>query len=79
MSCDKATKEFTQIVDVCRTVQQYFPLHSKERNEIFNLLLLVNSKQPLYTAAGYFTVNRSTLFGLLSVITTYFIILVQFI
>lgn len=78
ISCDRVAREAGRIVSVCHKIQEKLPQSSWERNEIFKLLTLVNSKKALYTAADYFIVSRSTLFGLLSVTTTYFIILVQF-
>lgn len=76
MSCDKVVEEGMKIVKVCHEIQAV--LNPYDRREILNLMVLVNSKRPRYTAAGYFVLNRCSLFALLSVITTYFIILVQF-
>lgn len=45
---------------------------------MLNLIMLARSINPCYTAAEFFNVNRSTLFALLSVTTTYFIIMIQF-
>lgn len=78
ISCDCVTREAERIVGVCQRVQEDMTTYSWERREIFKFLLLVNTRKPLYSAADYFIINRSTLFGLLGVTTTYFIILVQF-
>lgn len=76
ISCDKVVTEANGIIKVCHEVQENLDFNG--RDEIFNLLTLVKAKKPRYTAAGYFVLNRSTLFALLSTTTTYFIILVQF-
>lgn len=78
ISCDKVIMEAERIVNVCQEVQEILPSNSRERNEIFRLLVLVNAKRPIYSAANYFVVNRKALLGLLSVTTTYFIVMVQF-
>lgn len=76
ISCDNVIAEARNIVKVCQEIQE--DADAAQREEIFNLLTLVKAKWPRYTAAGYFVVNRSSLFALFSVATTYFIILVQF-
>lgn len=45
---------------------------------MLNLIMLAKNINPCYTAADFFIVNRTTLFALLSVTTTYFIIMIQF-
>lgn len=59
-------------------LQEDMPLMSTERNEVLNLIMLAKNVNPCYTAAEFFNVNRTTLFALLSVTTTYFIIIIQF-
>lgn len=76
MSCDKVVEEARNIVKVCQEVQEH--MDSVEREEIFNLLALVETNRPSYTAANYFVLDRTSLFALLNATTTYFIILVQF-
>lgn len=75
-SCDYVVAEANRTIKVCYEIQEN--LDYNERNELFNLLALVKARNPCYTAAGYIVVNRSTLFTLLSAVTTYFIIIVQF-
>lgn len=78
MSCDQVTKETERTVGVCYKIQENLSLYTWEREEIFKFLTLINSRKPIYSAAGYFVISKSSLFGLLSVTTTYFIILIQF-
>lgn len=53
-------------------------LRGFEREDVFNLLALVDARKPRYTVSGYFMLNRTTLLAFLSTVTTYFIIVVQF-
>lgn len=76
ISCDKVTAEAKRIVNVCNEVETNMDYSAKD--EVVKLLMIVKAKEPCYTAAGYFILNRSTLFALLNVVTTYFIILLQF-
>lgn len=72
-SCDSVVNEANRIIKV------YF---ETERNmdyeELFSFLILVKIKKPCFSAVDFFDLNRKSLFSLLSVTTTYFIILVQF-
>lgn len=77
-SCDGVIKEITQIIDACYKLDTNLPPQSFQRNEVYRLLMLMNSRRAEYTAGGYFAINKTTLFQLLSVTTTYFILLVQF-
>lgn len=76
MSCDEVMEEARTIVKVCLEIQE--DLDPVEREEVFKLLALVEAKSVCCTAGNYFVLNRSCLFSILSVVTTYFIILVQF-
>lgn len=78
ISCDRVIAKAEQIVDTCCEVQENLQTRSSERNQVFELLKLIGSKKLSYSAAGYFIINKSTLFGLIGVITTYFIVLLQF-
>lgn len=78
MSCESVSMEAAKIVSVCLEVQEKMPTPSWERKEIYKLLTVTSTKTGLYTAANYFVLFRGTLFSLLSVTTTYFIIMVQF-
>lgn len=78
MSCDGSLQKAKDIVKFCQDHQDELPSRSEEREEIFKLLLLIDTRKPKFSAAGYFTINRKTIFTVLYVTTTYIIILVQF-
>lgn len=48
------------------------------RYELIKLALLARDLKPEFTAAGFFVINRITFFTVLSVATTYFIVILQF-
>lgn len=76
LSCDRAVLEANQIIKVCTEIQ--INLNNFERKEVLNFIILTNMKKIGYTAAGYFVLNKGSLFALLSTATTYLIILIQF-
>lgn len=74
VSCDRVVAEAKGILNICYETQRNMDYN--EREEVFKLLVLIDTKKPRYTAADYFTLNKSTIFALLSTVTTYFIVLV---
>lgn len=78
ISCDITICETKKILKLACKYQEKMPLVSLERSELLHLIMLVRNINPCYTAADFFNVNRRTLFALLSVTTTYFIVMIQF-
>lgn len=72
------TREANRIVPICYEQQLIFPKGFAERHELSKLALVASSLKVEYTAAGFFQINRTTLFSVLSVVTTYFIVILQF-
>lgn len=65
-------------MNICYDLEEHFPSSSVERKEALKLVRLARYKGPCFSAAGFFNVDRKTLFGFLNVTTTYFIIIIQF-
>jgi gustatory receptor len=63
---------------LCYKIQKDFLDDSKERKELMLLAREISDSGARFTAADFFEINRSTFFGILSVTTTYLIILIQF-
>lgn len=78
ISCDITTSETKKVVKLACRFQETMPIAAPERTELYNLIVLARNINPRYTAADFFNLNRTTLFALLSVTTTYFIIIIQF-
>lgn len=66
------------ITDTCYKLEDEFAIGSKERKELLQLAKLSRINTPYFSAAGFFNMDRTTLFGFLSVATTYVIIIIQF-
>lgn len=78
MSCAGTEQQANDSMNICRKLQEEMPIYSVEREEVFKLLIIMNSKKPKYSAAEFFNIDRKTIFVLLNAIATYFIIIVQF-
>ncbi|KAJ8955005.1 hypothetical protein NQ318_000437 [Aromia moschata] len=76
--CDLVVTESKKLLSTCYKLQIYLPADSKEGKQLARLENLIRSKPPVFTAAGFFPVNRTTLLYLVNTITTYFIVAIQF-
>lgn len=68
ISYDLTTREADRLAVICYIKQQDFT----------ELAVLAGNLRTKFTAADFFEINRTTLFSLLSVVTTYFIIILEF-
>lgn len=75
---DLTTKEASRMVTICYTQQQLYPESFAEYREFAKLAVLGGNLHVEFTAAGFFEINRTTLYKLICVVTTYFIVIVQF-
>lgn len=78
ISCDSAIHEASNIIKICNEVQERLPTLCVEREELLRLVEIAQQEPVCYSAADFFHVNRSTIFSILSVTATYFIIIIQF-
>lgn len=78
VSCDITTREAQSIISACYDTQELLPPLSSRRNELLRLVDIVQREPVYFTAADFFNLNRSTIFGVLSVTATYYIITIQF-
>lgn len=77
-SCDATTREAQNIIGVCYDMQEHFPELSVEREELLRLVDIALHERVHFSAADFFDLNRTTIFGVLSVTATYYIITIQF-
>lgn len=77
MSCDRTLQEAKASIKICHDLQEQLPPQSEAREEMFRLLSIMKSRKPRFSAGGFFDVNRHTIFSVLYVATTYFIIIIQ--
>lgn len=78
ISCDSTTREANSIIGICNEVEEQLPNFCTEREELLRLVELAKQEPVHYSAADFFHVNRTTIFSILSVTATYFIIIIQF-
>lgn len=62
----------------CQKIEDRLPVASNERNAVLGLKNVLLRRKCVFSAAGFFQINRKTIFSLLSVVATYLVILFQF-
>lgn len=76
LSCDQVAREVERFSRICYKYQESFNSEDKQF-----LLILANHaiiNRPIFTAAGFFEINRSTIFALFGTLGTYFFVVLQF-
>lgn len=75
--CQSIINEMKKIVKQAYKLRRLSPVHKvQEVNEFIAYSLLNNF--PEFSAAGFLTIRRSTIFSILGTVTTFLIIMVQF-
>nr|CAI5860281.1 unnamed protein product [Callosobruchus analis] len=74
-----AMAEGRRVLKTCYTLEDKFPIRSPIRRELLDLIAQVHYHTPIFTAFDLFELNRCTFLALISVLTTYFIVSIQFI
>ncbi|CAH1169640.1 unnamed protein product [Phaedon cochleariae] len=75
---DVTKKEPVKLVKSSIILQKNLSIDSKEYARLELFKIRVTEILPIFTAAGFFQIERSTILSVISVITTYFIVVVQF-
>ncbi|EFA02933.1 gustatory and odorant receptor 63a [Tribolium castaneum] len=78
LTCDSAASSGNKISNLCYKLQKDFADSSSERRELILLAKEISDNPIKFTASDFFEINKSTFFGIISVTTTYLIILIQF-
>ncbi|RZC41041.1 gustatory receptor 28b, partial [Asbolus verrucosus] len=78
MICDSVKSESSYTVHLCYKLREKFPEKSEQRKELLDLAHIVEKNRAHFTAAGFFEINKKTLFEILSTTTTYLIVTIQF-
>ncbi|XP_030752758.1 putative gustatory receptor 28a [Sitophilus oryzae] len=76
--CDKAKRSSEKLLITCLNLQEKYPSSSDEYHELSVFADKLSHRKIQFTAANFFEIQRSTLFGVIGNTTTYFIALVQF-
>ncbi|EFA01378.1 gustatory receptor 29 [Tribolium castaneum] len=73
LKCDHVTREAKAILKLCQN------LKNTRRNEMLDKFFVITSDVlPTFSAAGFFTIRKSTIFSILSTISTFGIVVLQF-
>lgn len=78
ISCDITSREAHKIIGACLDMQELFPRLSIERKELLRLVDIVQHEPVYFSAADFFNLNRATIFSVIGVTATYYIITIQF-
>lgn len=78
VACDAASTEANKVIVLCNDFQEVLPLPSAVRSEALTLIKTVEDNAIAFTAANFFSINRVTFFNILSIMTTYVIVIIQF-
>ncbi|XP_023013606.2 uncharacterized protein [Leptinotarsa decemlineata] len=74
---DSATREPQNLIKFCMNLECNFPLRFEQNKKIQIAIEKLKALSPNFSAADFFQITRSTLLSMISVITTYFIVMVQ--
>ncbi|XP_049826373.1 uncharacterized protein LOC126266445 isoform X2 [Aethina tumida] len=77
LSCHKVVTNVNEISSACYKMLEENHLETDLQNELLLLANYVKNELPEFTAAGFFTINRSTLCSMFSITITYFIVALQ--
>lgn len=83
VTCDMTTKEAQRTATVCYNLLLDVPAVSNNvqdkilREELILLAQQATHQCPYFSAAGFFNVDYTMLFGLLGTVTSYIIVLIQ--
>ncbi|KAJ8941398.1 hypothetical protein NQ314_010398 [Rhamnusium bicolor] len=78
LCCDYASIEGMKTIRLCYKLQEKFEVFSNSREELLKLAYLAKSYSPKFSAANFFVVEKNTILGIISIATTYLIVVIQF-
>lgn len=71
-------KEAEKAVSICLMLSERLPYSCPERRELFLLAQKCLSLVPVYTAAHFFNISGYTIVDICGIVTTLYIVLIQF-
>lgn len=78
VNSNSVTQESRELVYSCYKLQEKTS-EFITKQEVASLARELQFNVAIFTAADFFDLNKSTLFGILATITTYFIVIIQFV
>ncbi|KAH0815855.1 hypothetical protein GEV33_006936 [Tenebrio molitor] len=76
--CDIIRKEFEELLSYCYQMQTCIAESTFTENDMCIFTKSVSQSMPEFTAARYFSIDRSTIFSILNSITTFLLVMIQF-
>lgn len=76
--CDSVKSESTKTVFLCYKLREKFPENSQQQKDFFIVAQIIEKSAANFTAAGFYPINRNTLFGILATTATYLVVTIQF-
>ncbi|XP_068901770.1 uncharacterized protein [Tenebrio molitor] len=76
--CDTIRKEFEELLSYCYQMQTCIAESTFTENDMCIFTKSVSQSMPEFTAARYFSIDRSTIFSILNSITTFLLVMIQF-
>ncbi|RZC41944.1 gustatory receptor [Asbolus verrucosus] len=77
--CDLVTYEVEKIFSVTYSLEKYFICENKKGSEELQKFIdVLKDNIPSFSAARFFAINRTTIFGIFNAIITFLIVLIQF-
>jgi gustatory receptor len=76
--CDTIRKEFEELLSYCYQMQTRIAESTFTENDMCIFTKSVSQSMPEFTAARYFSIDRSTIFSILNSITTFLLVMIQF-
>lgn len=77
LSADGVKKQAKCLSETCHKLENRCE-SCRTRKELLKFIKLLSAKTPQFSAAGFFNIDRTTLFSILSASTTYYVALVQY-
>ncbi|KAJ8919612.1 hypothetical protein NQ315_002234 [Exocentrus adspersus] len=78
LCCDYASSQGAKIVRLSYKLEENFVPSSDCRLELLRLANFAQIYRPKFLAANFFVIERSTILGIISIATTYLIVVIQF-
>ncbi|EFA05763.1 gustatory receptor 33 [Tribolium castaneum] len=76
--CDLVAKEFDQILNLAYKIETWSVIFDNNLRKNQEIMKEILNHRPNFTAARFFTINRSTIFTICNSLTSFLIIIIQF-
>ncbi|CAH1101398.1 unnamed protein product [Psylliodes chrysocephalus] len=78
LSCNSTINQGKHLIRTAYAMEECFGMHSNIRLELLEIAKLAEHYLPRYSLLGFFHINKSTVISLLSILSTYMLVVIQF-